>query len=77
MSGRGESLALMVSCTGRHLLMGQRTEEELEIAGAELGSESKRIGFYSFGEIAPLADSSISDLHNQTMTITSLVEVGD
>jgi hypothetical protein len=76
-AGSGESLALMVSCTGRQLLMGQRTEEELEVAGAELGSQAKRIGFYSYGEIAPMSYAGISDLHNQTMTITSLTEVGN
>jgi hypothetical protein len=71
---RSESLALIVSCAGREQIMGQRTERELELAGAALGSETKRIGFYSFGEIAPMSDSGISEVHNQTMTITSLTE---
>ena len=56
--------------------MGQRTEEELEAAGAMLG-DTKRIGFYSYGEIAPMSERGISDVHNQTMTITSLYEVDD
>jgi hypothetical protein len=76
-AGSGQSLALIVSCTGRHLVMGQRTEEELEVAGAELGSQVKRIGFYSYGEIAPMSHAGVSDIHNQTMTITSLTEVGN
>jgi hypothetical protein len=70
----GDSLALMVSCAGRLLSMGQRTEEELEVAGAELGPETRRIGFYSNGEIAPMRHSGISEIHNQTMTITTLFE---
>jgi hypothetical protein len=70
----GESLALMVSCAGRQQMMGQRTEEELEVAGTELGPQTKRIGFYSYGEIAPLAHSGISEVHNETMTITTLFE---
>jgi len=71
-----QRLALIVGCGGRQLLMGQRTEEELEAAGAMLG-DTKRIGFYSYGEIAPMSERGISDVHNQTMTITSLHEVDD
>ncbi len=72
---RSESLALVVSCGGRQLLMGQRTEEELEAVGAVLPSDTKRIGFYSYGEIAPTSDSGASDVHNQTMAITTLYEL--
>jgi hypothetical protein len=71
------SLALIVGCGGRQRLMGQRTEEELEAAGAELAAATKRIGFYSYGEIAPTSNSRLSDVHNQTMTITTLYEVED
>lgn len=69
------SLALVVGCGGRAILMGQRTEEELEAAGAQLAGDTKRIGFYSYGEIAPICELGASDVHNQTMTITSLYEV--
>lgn len=69
------SLALVVGCGGRAILMGQRTEEELEAAGAQLAGDTKRIGFYSYGEIAPICELGVSDVHNQTMTITSLYEV--
>jgi hypothetical protein len=34
----------------------------------------KRIGFYSYGEISPHAVSGVCQLHNQTMTITTLSE---
>jgi hypothetical protein len=71
-----ESLALMVSCVGRQQMLGQRTEEELEAAGVELGSNTTRIGFYSYGEIAPMAHSGVSEVHNETMTITTLFEAG-
>jgi hypothetical protein len=54
--------------------MGQRTEEELEVVGVELGSHIKRIGFYSYGEIGPTAHSGLSELHNQTIVVTSLSE---
>jgi hypothetical protein len=55
--------------------MGQRTVEEVEAAGAELGAATPRLGFYSYGEISPHAKSGVCELHNQTMTVTTLAEV--
>jgi hypothetical protein len=54
--------------------MGQKTVDDVEAAGAELGARVKRIGFYSYGEISPHRVSGISQLHNQTMTITTISE---
>src|SRR3984885_1648825 len=68
--------SILVSCTGRRLLMGQHTSDETEAAHAELGAGTLRFGFYSYGEISPHAKSGICELHNQTMTITSFAEVG-
>jgi hypothetical protein len=70
-----ERLSILVSCIGRRLLMGQRTIEEVEAAGAELGRDTLRLGFYSYGEISPHAKSGDCELHNQTMTVTTLAEV--
>jgi hypothetical protein len=70
-----ERFSILVSCIGRRLLMGQRTTDEAEAAGAELGAETLRLGFYSYGEISPHAKSGICELHNQTMTVTTLAEV--
>jgi hypothetical protein len=67
--------SILVSCIGRRLLMGQRTVEEVEAAGAELGEDTLRLGFYSYGEISPHAKSGLCELHNQTMTVTTLAEV--
>lgn len=69
-----EGLALLVSCVGRKLLMGGRTEEEVEAVGSVLGKNMTLAGFYSNGEISPLPRSAESRLHNQTMTITCLSE---
>ena len=68
-------VALLVSCIGRRLLMGQRVSEEIEAAGAVLGTQFARLGFYSYGEISPHAVSGICELHNQTMTITTITEL--
>jgi hypothetical protein len=67
------ALHLAVSCVGRRLVLGQRTEEELDATLDSLPEGSQLIGFYSYGEIAPGADGA-ADLHNQTMTLTSLGE---
>jgi hypothetical protein len=73
-SNDSAGFAVLVSCIGRRLLMGQQTSEEVEAAGAELGPGLARIGFYSYGEISPHAASGICELHNQTMTITTVTE---
>jgi hypothetical protein len=67
-------LSILISCIGRRLLMGQRTIDEIEAAGAELGPDTLRLGFYSYGEISPQAKSRLCELHNQTMTITAFAE---
>ena len=69
-----DGVAILVSCIGRRLLMGQRALEEVEAAGAALGSKLHRLGFYSYGEISPHAVSGICELHNQTMTVTTITE---
>jgi hypothetical protein len=71
----GDELAVLVSCIGRRLLMGQHTIDEVEAAGAELGSGVSRLGFYSYGEISPHNASGVCELHNQTMTVTTISEV--
>jgi hypothetical protein len=69
-----QSVAIFVSCIGRRLLMGQRIDEELEAATAELGPNCLPVGFYSYGEISPHEQSGFCQLHNQTMTVTLLTE---
>ena len=72
--GVDPALCLMVSCVGRRLLMGQRTEDELDVVAASLSPQTTLAGFYSYGEIAPQNASAIPCLHNQTMTITLMGE---
>lgn len=70
----GDELAVLVSCIGRRLVMGQNSVDEVEAAGVELGDKVTRIGFYSYGEISPHSVSGVCQLHNQTMTITTISE---
>lgn len=67
-------LVIMVSCVGRKLALGQRIDEEIEAAQELFNSDAFFAGFYSYGEISPLATGKC-DLHNQTMTITTIKEV--
>ncbi len=69
-----DGLAVLVSCIGRRLLMGELVSEEIEAATAELGVRNEVIGFYSYGEIAPHAVSKIPTLHNETMTVMTITE---
>lgn len=66
--------AVLVSCVGRKLVMGQRVEEEVETVLAQLGPKITAAGFYSYGEICPSGVQHSCDLHNQTMTLTVFTE---
>ncbi|MHA4894127.1 FIST signal transduction protein [Pedobacter sp. PWIIR3] len=68
-------LAILVSCVGRKLILQDRTDEEVEAAKAILGPAAAITGFYSYGEISPFTEGTQCELHNQTMTITTLTEL--
>jgi hypothetical protein len=65
--------ALLVSCVGRKIFLGQRTEEEVEAVSARLGG-IPMTGFYSYGELGPRSKGAACELHNQTMSITTFAE---
>lgn len=68
--------AFLVSCVGRKIILGSRTEEEVEAVREFYGPSTLLSGFYSYGEISPLIeDPSGCAFHNQTMTITSFHEL--
>ncbi|MFM9940996.1 MAG: FIST signal transduction protein [Hyphomicrobiaceae bacterium] len=70
----GECAAILVSCIGRRLLMGESIVDEIAAARRALGASVQCAGFYSYGEISPHAVSGCAELHNQTMTVTTLSE---
>ena len=70
------ALTVAVSCVGRRLILGGRTEDELEATLSGLPPQSHLVGFYSYGEIAPIVTGTC-DLHNQTMTLASFWEASD
>ncbi|WED43573.1 FIST signal transduction protein [Legionella cardiaca] len=69
----GPILAISISCVGRRLLLGERTEEETESTLDSLPANSTQVGFYSYGELSP-AGVGDCKLHNQTMTLTTYFE---
>jgi hypothetical protein len=70
---RGPILSVAVSCVGRRLVLRQRTDEELEATLDVLPPGTQQVGFYSYGELSPHASGSC-ELHNQTMTLTTVGE---
>lgn len=67
-------LVVAVSCVGRRLVMDDKTSQELEAVLDILPEGTQQIGFYSYGEICPIAENGYSELHNQTMTLTMFSE---
>ena len=67
-------LALLISCVGRRMVLRQRVEEEVEGVRDIVGAGAAITGFYSYGEISPFTPQARCELHNQTMTVTTLSE---
>ncbi len=67
-------IGILVSCVGRRLVMGYRIDEEIEAVGDILGQDTVLTGFYSYGELSPIAQGTPCLLQNQTMTIIWIAE---
>jgi hypothetical protein len=75
LSADAAPLVIAISCVGRRLILGQRTEEEVETVVDGAPPRARHVGFYSYGEISPAhGRDAVSELHNQTMTVTVLSE---
>src|SRR5450432_3332698 len=68
-------LAILVSCVGRKLVLNERIDEELTAVDEIFKGQTILTGFYSYGEIAPSLTKDSSQLHNQTMSITTFYEI--
>jgi hypothetical protein len=76
---RKPDLAILISSVGRKLVLNNRIREEVEVIRNIYGRSTAITGFYSYGEISssisnPEAPEIRCELHNQTMTITTLSE---
>jgi hypothetical protein len=69
------SLAMLISCVGRKLVLKQRVDEEVESVRDAFDGVTALTGFYSYGEICPVRpENKQAELHNQTMTVTTFTE---
>jgi hypothetical protein len=69
-----EVLAIAISCVGRRMVMEEEPGAELEATLEFLPKQTKQVGFYSYGELSPYVKNGNCDLHNQTMTLTTIYE---
>jgi hypothetical protein len=74
LSNSNPELAILISCVGRKLILQERTDEEVDAVKKIFAGKTAMTGFYSYGEISPLNQLTRCELHNQTMTITTISE---
>lgn len=74
LSGKVPELAILISSIGRKMVLKQRVEDEIEAVRDVFGVRPVLTGFYSYGEISPGQNGLPYQLHNQTMTITTITE---
>jgi hypothetical protein len=76
-------LAVAFSGVGRRMSLGERADEEPETVRAAIGNAASLVGCWTYGELGPDLDMAFTgapvrhDVHNQTMTITTLRERSD
>lgn len=63
-------VGLFFNCAGRKLVLGARYPAEVRAAFDALGPDVAKIGFYTFGEIAPVAGANM--YHDETFTLALL-----
>lgn len=79
LKGSSPKLILVFNCMARSKLLGRRTPEEITAVQEILGKEVPLLGFYTYGEQAPLGgntDPAVcrSVFHNQTIALLVLGE---
>lgn len=70
------AMAMTFSCTGRKIALGTRSRDEISRVKTGLGSDIPMIGFYSFGEIGPVANHARARYHNTTFITLLIGEAG-
>ena len=78
LKGAKPKVVFVFNCIARWKLLGPRIGEEIKAIQEVLGKEIPLIGFYTYGEIAPLGgllgSECFSVFHNETMTLLVLGE---
>jgi hypothetical protein len=60
----------LYSCMARKIVLGTRTDEEIMAVKEAIGGDVPIIGFYTYGEYAPIGECELSCFHNETATLT-------
>ncbi|MEQ1505363.1 MAG: FIST N-terminal domain-containing protein [Myxococcota bacterium] len=69
--------AFAVSCAARKQILGTRTANECRILRDAIGPDVPVIGFYAYGEIAPLGAARTARFHNETFVTVVFRSVPD
>jgi hypothetical protein len=72
---KSPQLVMAVSCVGRKIVLDNRIEEEIEVMKDIFGENAFLFGFYSYGEISPVVAHKSCELHNQTISIATMLEL--
>ena len=71
--GAKPEVILMFSCVGRKLVLGRRTQEEVDAVKNVLGRDVPLLGFYTYGEIGSIdkfqEQLKPSKFHNETAVL--------
>ncbi len=74
--GSNPELIFMFSCVGRKLVLGRRTQDEVDAVKKIFGYDVPLIGFYTYGEIGPInklkKGFEMSKFHNETVVLWAL-----
>jgi hypothetical protein len=74
LSGKPD-IVFFFSCMARKVVLGRRTNKEIEAAQEAFGTDVPLIGFYTYGEIANCGEKNpICRFHNETATFLALRE---
>ena len=78
LKGARPKAIFVFDCAARYMLLGSQADEEIKAIQAVLGEEVPLVGFYTYGEQAPLrgvlGPECRSMFHNETMTLFVLAE---
>ena len=66
------AMIFFYSCMARKIVLGQRTQEELDHVRNVFGKEVPILGFYTYGEYSRISCNQPSLLHNETATISAI-----
>jgi len=78
LSGKQAKAVFVFDCAARFMLLGKRVDEEIKAVAEVFGENVPLVGFYTYGEQAPIGgdigQNCSSMFHNETMTLMVIGE---